>query len=91
MTIAAIILLLCTIVCLVGAGTTIARISTELRVRGISANPLFMRWMAFRYLSEYQRVTLEETGEVGPLYTTSGTFFVLAAVFGLSTVLLLAL
>jgi len=91
MMIATSILIICTFACLVGAGTTLARISNELRSRGISANPLFMRWMAFRYLSEYQRVTLEETGEVGPLYTTSGTFFGLAAVFGLSTVLLLAL
>jgi hypothetical protein len=27
-----------------------------------------VRWMIFRYMSLYKRVTLEETGEVGPFY-----------------------
>ncbi|MBN2557096.1 MAG: hypothetical protein JXA97_14285 [Anaerolineales bacterium] len=91
MTIAIIILIICTCACLVGAGITLARISTELRARGISANPLFMRWTGYRYLPEYRRVKLEETGEAGPPYNRSGNFFTLALVFGLSTILLLAL
>ncbi len=44
------------------------RIANELRARGVQANPLLVRWMIFRYLSVYRRVTLEETGQVGPLY-----------------------
>ena len=43
-------------------------IANDLRARGLSANPLFVKWMVFRYLAVYKRVTLEETGEVGPLY-----------------------
>ncbi len=45
------------------------RIANDLRARGLQANPLMVRWMIFRYLSVYKRVTLEETGKVGPLYT----------------------
>lgn len=43
-------------------------IANDLRARGLSANPLFVKWMVFHYLAVYKRVTLEETGEVGPLY-----------------------
>jgi len=56
------------------------QIANELRARGHQANPLMVRWMIFRYLSVYKRVTLEETGEVGPLYNRCSYAAVCAAV-----------
>lgn len=76
---AAIIALICAFTSL-GFGI---RIANELRSRGIQANPLFIRWMIFRYLSVYKRVTLEETGQVGPLYGACSTAATMAALFAI--------
>jgi len=43
-------------------------VANYLRERGHRANPLFVKWMVFRYLATYRRVTLEETGQVGRLH-----------------------
>ena len=63
------------------------RIANDLRARGIQANPLLVRWMIFRYMSEYKRVTLEETGQVGPLYHACSTASGFAAVFAVAVIL----
>jgi hypothetical protein len=63
------------------------RIANELRARGLRANPLMVRWMIFRYLSEYRRVTLEETGRVGPLFDACSTTSALAAGFAIAAIL----
>ncbi len=55
-------------------------IANELRARGLHANPLLIRFMIFRYLAMYKRVTVEETGEVGPLYRPCSTAGALALV-----------
>ena len=64
------------------------RIANELRARGIQANPLMVRWMIFRYMSEYRRVTLEETGEIGPLYHVCSRVSALAAVLAIAAILM---
>ena len=64
------------------------RIANELRRRGIQANPLFVRWMIYRYMAVYRKVTLEETGEVGPLYRACSTAAVLAVAFGMTGILM---
>jgi hypothetical protein len=46
-----------------------------------------VRWMIFRYLSMYKRVTLEETGEVGPFYGACSTASALAAAFAIAGIL----
>ncbi len=72
----AVLALVCALTAL-GLGVRIAR---ELRSRGLDANPLLIRFMVFRYLAMYKRVTVEETGEVGPLYrpcSTAGTLAVI--------------
>ena len=68
----------------VGFGIAIAN---DLRARGLKANPLMVRWMIFRYLSVYKRVTLEETGKVGPLYQYCSIASSLAAVFAVAGIL----
>ena len=63
------------------------RIANDLRARGLQANPLMVRWMIFRYLSMYKRVTLEETGKAGPFYHYCSIASSLAAVFAVAGIL----
>lgn len=86
MDLALVLMLLAVICALTGVGFGI-RIANELRARGLQANPLFVRWMIFRYLSVYKRVTLEETGEVGPFYQACSIASSLAAVFAVAGIL----
>jgi hypothetical protein len=60
----ALVALVCALTAL-GFGVGIAN---QLRARGLRASPLLIRFMIFRYLAMYRRVTVEESGEVGPLY-----------------------
>ncbi len=74
------------LICLFGTFSYGARIANELRSRGLSAHPLLIRFMIFRYMSVYRRVTIEETGEVGPLYGPCSTFGTLTLVFTLAAI-----
>jgi hypothetical protein len=65
------------------------RIANELRARGHSANPMFTRWMIFNYMAKYRRVTLKETGRVGPLYHACVTFSTLAALLAFGALFIL--
>ena len=64
-------------------------IANELRARKIRAHPALVRWMIFRYLAVYRRVTIEETGRVGPLFHVCATLSALAAFFGVTAVVML--
>ena len=72
------------VVCALVAMGFVIRIANELRARGIDAHPVKVRWMLFSYLGEYRRVTVEETGQVGSLYS------VCSVAGGLAVVLLIA-
>jgi len=74
------LLVLCAFACVIGCFVYGATIASELRSRGLSAHPMLIRFMIFRYLAVYKRVTLEETGEVGPLYQPCATFGTLSLV-----------
>jgi hypothetical protein len=65
------------------------RMANELRARGHSANPLFTRWMIFNYMAKYRRITLEETGRVGPLYHACVTSSTLAALLAFGALFIL--
>jgi len=43
-------------------------IAVALDRRGVRVNMILFRFFPFRYLSEYKRVTVKETGKVGSLY-----------------------
>jgi len=66
-------------------------VANDLRARGHSANPLFVKWMVFHYLAMYKRVTLEETGEVGSLYHGCSIASVSALVLGIAAIITRAL
>ena len=80
-----------TIIFALGSAYTSVRIANDLRARRLSANPALVRWMIFKYMADYRRVTLKETGRVGPLYRQCATVSALAAFFGIATILSIVL
>jgi hypothetical protein len=55
-----IVVALLAIICALGSVFTGVRIANDLRARGISANPALVRWMIFKYMAEYRRITLKK-------------------------------
>jgi len=79
------------VVCALVAGGFLIRIAIELRARGLDAHPVKVRWMLFSYLNEYRRVTAEETGRAGPLYSVCSIAGALAALFLIAAILVAVL
>ena len=79
------------IACALIAMGFVIRVANELRARELDAHPVKVRWMLFSYLNEYRRVTLEESGRVGPLYGVCSIIGGLAAAFATTSVLLTVL
>ena len=50
-----------------GIAASIA-ITSFLRGRGIKINYLLIRLFIFRYVRQYRQITMEETGQPGPLF-----------------------
>ena len=44
--------------------------------------------MVFSYMARYKRITLEETGKVGPLYNQCATISALAALFAVAAIVM---
>lgn len=81
-----IVLAILSLLCAAGSVFTAVRIAQYLRARGVQAHPLLVRWMIFKYMADYKRITLSETGTVGPLYNQCATVSALAALFALAAV-----
>lgn len=47
---------------------TSIRIIRELEKRNIKINFLFIRFLIFKYVNMYKKITLEENGRIGPLF-----------------------
>ena len=86
MSVSYILAILAVICAFTSMGFAIA-VANYLRERGHKANPLFVKWMVFHYLAKYKRVTLEETGEIGPLYRACSTASASAAVLAIAAIL----
>lgn len=63
----------------------------ELRKRGVEVNFLLIRLYFFRYLGQYRKMTLEETGRVGPLYYSYLAAMLVALVCGVIGLVLRAM
>lgn len=83
---ATIVLGIMAVFCAIAGGIAATGMAVALRERGMDANPLYTRWMLFKYSADYRRVTLEETGQIGPLYYIGGTFSALAALFAIGVI-----
>jgi hypothetical protein len=79
------------IICALGSVFYAVRIANYLRDRGVKAHPAMVRWMVFKYMADYRRITLAETGEVGPLYHQCATVSALAAILAVAALLVKAL
>jgi hypothetical protein len=85
------VLALLAIICALGSVYTAVRIANDLRSRGMRANPALVRWMVFKYMADYKRITVSETGKVGPLYHQCATISALAALFAVAAIFVKAL
>jgi len=62
------ILIFSAIACCLWAVASIVRITIDMNRRGIKTPFPFMGVLMFRNLHRYQKITVEETGKVGPLF-----------------------
>lgn len=66
-------------------------ITKDLQERRVDAKPNLVRWMIFKYMAQYRRITLEETGKVGRLYNQRVTISTITAVLALGAIMSKAL
>ena len=85
------VLVFLALVCAFVAMGFLIRIANELRARGLDAHPVKVRWMLFSYLNEYRRVTVEETGRAGPLYSICSIAGTLSVAFLIAAILVVVL
>jgi hypothetical protein len=70
-----------------GIATSIM-IASFLSKRGVRINYLFIRLFIFRYVRQYRKITIEETGKPGPLFYWFITSWNLALVFAIVGIVL---
>ena len=63
-------------------------ITSFLSRRGIKINYLFLRLFIFKYVSQYRKITMEETGKPGPLFYSSIVVWNLALLLAIIGVIL---
>jgi len=79
------ILALISIACGIAASVMIASFLSK---RGVRINYLFIRLFIFRYVRQYRKITMEETGKPGPLFYWFITSWNLALVFAIVGIVL---
>jgi hypothetical protein len=62
------IILICAIACVVLYLIFSMMIVHQLSRRGVKINFLWLRLFIIKYIHQYKKITLEETGKVGPLF-----------------------
>jgi len=63
-------------------------IASFLSKRGVRINYLFIRLFIFRYVRQYRKITMEETGKPGPLFYWFIASWNLALVFAIVGIVL---
>lgn len=63
-------------------------IASFLSKHGVRINYLFIRLFIFRYVRQYRRITMEETGKPGPLFYWFITSWNVALVFAIIGIVL---
>jgi hypothetical protein len=80
-------LALLAVACAIGSILVGVQIATDLRSWGIHAKPLLVRWMIFRYMAQYLRITIEETDKVEPLCNKCATLSALAGILAIGAII----
>lgn len=73
--------------CIFGAFYFGVQMVNVLRTRNLPGRRLMLRFMIFKYMADYRRITVEETGQVGPYYQPCAILLMLTAFFGLLVIL----
>ena len=76
------------IICVLWGVASSVLIISFLSKRGIKINYLLLRIYIFKYVNQYRKITIEETGKVGPLFYSFITSFMLALIFAIVGALL---
>jgi len=76
------------IVCVLCGVVSSVLIIAFLSKRGTKINYLLIRIYIYKYINQYRKITIEETGKVGPLFYSFIISFILALIFAMVGVLL---
>ena len=76
------------IVCVLCGVVSSVLIIAFLSKRGAKINYLLIRIYIYKYINQYRKITIEETGKVGPLFYSFIISFILALIFAIIGVLL---
>ena len=76
------------IVCVLCGVVSSVLIIAFLSKRGTKINYLIIRIYIYKYINQYRKITIEETGKVGPLFYSFIISFILALIFAIIGILL---
>ena len=76
------------IVCVLCGVVSSVLIIAFLSKRGNKINYLLIRIYIYKYINQYRKITIEETGKVGPLFYSFIISFILALIFAIIGILL---
>ena len=76
------------IICVLWGVASSVLIISFLSKRGIKINYLLLRIYIYKYVNQYRKITIEETGKVGPLFYSFITSFILALIFAIAGIVL---
>jgi len=76
------------IVCVLCGVVSSVLIIAFLSKRGTKINYLLIRIYIYKYINQYRKITIEETGKVGPLFYSFIISFILALIFAIIGILL---
>jgi len=76
------------IVCILCGVVSSVLIITFLSKRGTKINYLLIRIYIYKYINQYRKITIEETGKVGLPFYSFITSFILALIFAIIGILL---
>jgi len=76
------------IVCVLCGVASSILIIMFLSKRGTKINYLLIRIYIYKYINQYRKITIEETGKVGPLFYSFIISFILALIFAIIGILL---
>ena len=79
------VLAIISVACVIASSIIIAAFLSK---RGIRINYLFFRVLMFRYINQYRRITMEETGKPGPWFYSFVTAMILALIFAVTGIIL---
>ena len=76
------------IICVLWGVASSVLIISFLSKRGRKINYLLLRIYIYKYVNQYRKITIEETGKVGPLFYSFITSFILALIFAIAGLVL---